>query len=763
MHDWFFGHGARKRLIDWLGIDAWIDSALAETWQSMLERWNAFSSFFARFRLAGWKRLLNEAIAEALTIGAGGLVVLYILAIPAFIDFDENKINTSKYAVKFLDRNGAEIGQRGILHDDAVPLEEIPDHLIKATIATEDRRFYEHFGVDFIGTARALFENARANEVVQGGSTITQQLAKNLFLSSERSITRKLKEVFLAFLLESRFTKRQILKLYLDRAYLGGGAFGVEAASQFYFGKSVRDINLAEAALIAGLFKAPSRFAPHVDLAASRARTNDVLNNLVEAGYYSAGQVHAARMNPAKYIDTRPAHSPDWFLDWAFEEAQRLGEGRGYYVLSARTTVDVGMQQAAQQAMTNTLGYSRSRGKRGYTGAMVSMEPDGAVRAMVGGMNYEDNQFNRAAHARRQPGSSFKLYVYSTAFENGFNPRSIVHDYGGACGNWAPRNYSGGSSGRSMPALDAFRMSLNVPAVEVSLRVGREKVLEMTQRLGVVGVKKTCSMALGDTGITPLQHTGAFAHFANHGRTVKPYGILEMFNSKGELIYSRDRDEPEPAQVVSRRVAEQMNTMMAEVITNGTGKNAALDFTTVAGKTGTSSSWRDAWFVGFTGALVTGVWVGYDDFRPMGGITGGSLPAQAWRSYMSVAHKNYPNIPGIPGLGLHSNQVADQQRLQDLKRTDPGMAQAQIAQATQKKSSIMPDQTRDVLKKLADNMRQAAGLQPTPASSPAPAGAAPSSAGPKARPPDRKAKPAPPPGTADRRAEVPGGGARLRP
>jgi penicillin-binding protein 1A len=764
LHDWFFRHGARRRVIDWLGIDAWIDSSLAQSWQSVQERWNAVSSFFARFRLSGWKYLFNEAIGEALTMGAGGLVVLFILAIPAINEFDENKINTGKFAVKFLDRHGAEIGQRGILHNDAVPLEEIPDHLIKATLATEDRRFFEHFGVDFIGTARALFENARANEVVQGGSTISQQLAKNLFLSSERSLTRKVKEVFLAFLLESRFTKRQILKLYLDRAYLGGGAFGVEAASQFYFAKSVRDINLAEAALIAGLFKAPSRFAPHVNLPASRARTNDVLTNLVEAGYMSAGQVHAARLNPAKFIDTRPTHSPDWFLDWAFEEAQRLGEGRGHYVLTARTTVDLGMQQSAQDAMINTLRYTGPSRKRGYTGAMVSMEPDGAVRALVGGMDYEDNQFNRASHARRQPGSSFKLYVYATAFENGFNPRSIVRDYGGACGNWAPRNYSGGSSGRSMTAIDAFKVSLNVPAVELSLRVGREKVLEMTQRLGVVGVKKTCSMALGDTGITPLQHTGAYATFANGGKLARPYAILEMFNSKGELIYSRDKDEPEAPQVVTRRTAENMNTMMRAVVTEGTGKNGALDFATVVAKTGTSSSHRDAWFVGFTGALVTGVWVGYDDFRPMAGITGGSLPAQAFKAYMSVAHKNYRTIPGIPGLGLDANQVAEQQRLQDLKRTDPGLAQAQIAQASQKKTSLMPDQTRDALKKLSDAMRQAAGLQPTPASVTPSSGAAPPGLTPapkSPRPPDQKAKPAP--AVPERRAAMPGAAERPRP
>jgi len=772
LHDWFFKHGSRKRLIDWLGIDAWIDSSLASTWQSLQERWNGLTSFFARFRLSGWKRLLNEAIAEGLTLGAGGLAVLYILAIPAFNDFDENRINTGKYSVKFLDRNGTEIGQRGILHNDAVPLEEIPDHLIKATLATEDRRFFDHFGVDFIGTLRAMLENARANEVVQGGSTITQQLAKNLFLSSERSLQRKLKEVFLAFLLEARFTKREILKLYLDRAYLGGGAYGVEAASQFYFGKSVREINLAEAAVLAGLFKAPSKFAPHVNLPASRARTNDVLTNLVEAGYMSAGQVQAARLNPAKIIDTRPAHSPDWFLDWAFEEAQRLGEGRGYYVLTARTTVDLGMQQAAQDAMINNLRHTGSGRRKGYTGALVSMEPDGAVRAMVGGLDYEDNQFNRAAHARRQPGSSFKLYVYATAFENGFTPRSMVRDYGGNCGNWAPKNYSGGSSGRSLPAIDAFRMSLNVPAVNVSLQVGREKVLEMTKRLGVDGVKKTCSMALGDTGITPLQHTGAFAHFANGGKSARPYGILEMYNSKGDLIYSHDRDEPPPVQVVSRKVAEEMNQMMLAVVTNGTAQKATLDFATVAGKTGTSSSYRDAWFVGFTGALVTGVWVGYDDFRPMPGITGGSLPTQTWHSYMQVALRNYRTIPQIPGLGPNPNQGVEPQRVSDLRRPDPGQTQPDAAQA-QRKSSLMPDQTRTVLKKLADNLRQAAGIAPVPASTPAPSPAAtppppsPAAAPPGAAParprqPEPKGRAMGSPAS-ERRAEAPDGAQRQRP
>ncbi len=725
MHDWFFKQGGRRRLIDWLGIDAWIDSSLNATWESLKDRWNALSSFVARFRLTGGRRVLNEVLSEGMTIGMGGLAVMFVLALPAFNEFDESRFAQGKFAVKFLDRNGVEIGSRGLLHNDSVPLEEIPDTLIKATLATEDRRFFEHFGIDIFGTARALIENARANEVVQGGSTLTQQLAKNLFLSSERSFERKLKELFLSFLLEARFTKRQILKMYFDRAYLGGGAVGVEAASQFYFGKSVREITLAESAVIAGLFKAPSKYAPHVNLPASRARTNEVLNNLVEAGYMTAGQVAVARLNPAKIIETRPTHSPDWFLDWAFEEVQRIAEGRGQYVLTARTTVDIELQQLAQEALVNTLrqtgtvpGAPRRRGGANpFTGAVVSMEPDGAVRALVGGLDYEENQFNRASHARRQPGSSFKLYVYATAFEEGnLGPRSIVQDFGGQCGNWVPRNYGGGGgSGRSLMAIDAFKVSLNVPAVVLSLKYGREKVVEMTQRLGVSGVRKTCSMALGDTGITPLDHTGAYATFANGGKYAKGYAVLELFNSKGELIYSRERDEPAAAQVVSRRTVEGMNQMMQAVVTEGTARKAMLDFTTAAGKTGTSTSYRDAWFVGFTGALVTGVWIGHDDFKPMywnGGVTGGSLPTMVWHAFMSVAHKNRP-IPVIPGLAPHPNQIAEQQRLSELRRTDPAMAEAQAAQ--QPRKSLMPEQTRTVLRRVAESMRAAgAVISPAP-------------------------------------------------
>jgi penicillin-binding protein 1A len=744
--DWFFRQGGRDRLVNWLGIDSRIDSWLAEVWARVRDRWNAASSFFARFRLTGWRRLLNEAASETVSLAAGGLVVVYAAALPAFVDFDESRFLTGQFSVTFLDKAGTEIGKRGILHDDAVPLEEIPEHVVKATLATEDRRFFEHFGIDILGTARALVENLRANEVVQGGSTLTQQLAKNLFLSSERSLQRKVKELFLAFLLESRYTKREILKLYLDRAYMGGGAFGVEAAAQFYFGKSIRDVNLAEAALLAGLYKAPTKYAPHINLPASRARTNEVLSNLVESGFYSAGQVHAARLNPARIVETRAPYSPDWFLDWAFEEVQRVAQGKGQFVLTARTTIDTGLQKAAEEALVSTI---RDAGRRvgAKTGALVSMDTDGAVRAIVGGMDYGESQFNRATAAKRQPGSSFKLYVYAAALENGYNPRSRVRDSSRSCGNWHPSNYSGGGgSGRVLSLGEAFAKSLNTTAAELSFSVGREKVIELAQRIGVPGVKKTCSMALGDGGVTPLEHTGAYATFANAGKLAKPYAILELVSSQGELVYSRERDEPPAPQVVERRFAEQMNQMMQMVVEEGTGKRAALEFTHAVGKTGTSSGYRDAWFMGFTGQLVTGVWIGNDEFRPMNNITGGSLPAQIWNSFMSVAHTNM-NIPPIPGLPPHPTQVAELQRLAELKRADPSLAQAQTAAAetARKSPSLIADPTREALKRIGVSLRKAAGLAVDPGA-----------AGEPARPaPQRPSEPPAQKGAADRKAEGP--------
>ena len=709
MSDWFFKQGGRDRIFDWLSLDSKIDSMISESWSRVRDAWNSATTFFARFKLTGWKRIANEVACETLTLGAGGLVLLYALALPAFMEFDESKYQTGKYAVTFLDRDGNTIGERGILHKDAVPLEEIPDALIKATLATEDRRFFEHIGVDFYGTARAVIENLKASRTVQGGSTLTQQLAKNLFLSPERSIQRKLKEVFLAFLLESRHSKREIIRMYLDRAYMGGGAFGIEAAAQFYFGKSVKEISLAEAALMAGLFKAPTKYAPHVDLAASRARTNEVLSNLVEAGFYTAGQVHNARLFPARIIEQTDPDSPDWFLDWAYEEVQRIARGKGEFILTARTTVDRKLQRAAEEALVSTI-KTQGRYKRTRAGALVSMERDGAVRAIVGGTDYGRSQFNRATSARRQPGSSFKPYVYAVALESGMRPKTTVRDRSRSCGRWSPKNYNGSyGSGRRVPLQYALAKSYNTTAVDLSLSLGRDKVLEMVKRLGVSGVRKSCSMALGDGGVTVLEHTGGYATFANDGKLVRPYGILELVNARGELVYSRERDEEPAPQVVSRRVARDLNKMLYQVTHAGTGRRAQLEFTHAVGKTGTSSSYRDAWFMGFTGKYVTGVWLGNDDFRPTGRVTGGSLPAQTWQAYNSVAHTDM-NIPTIPGLSPHPTQIAETERLAYLRRMEPAFADG--ADQRSNTAGLLSDKTRQALRKLSSAMRKANGKEP---------------------------------------------------
>ena len=764
MNDWFFKQGGRHRFIDWLGIDSQINSALGETWSRIKDYWNAGSSYFARFQLVGWRRLLNEFASEGLTMLFGGFIVLYGLALPAFQEFDESKFQTGKYAVTLLDVNGNVIGKRGILHNDAVPLDEIPDFLIKATLATEDRRFFEHYGIDVLGTMRALLTNVQANEVVQGGSTITQQLAKNLFLSSERSLQRKVKELFLAFLLESRYSKREILKLYFDRAYMGGGAFGVEAASQYYFGKSVRDINMAEAAMLAGLFKAPTKYSPLVDLAASRARTYQVLDNLVDAGYYTAGQVHAARMNPARIVENRAPNSPDWFLDWAYEEVQRLAEGKGQFVLTARTTVDLTLQRQADEALNAAL-KRNGRPDHFNSGAIVVMETDGKVRAIVGGPDYGESQFNRATHAKRQPGSSFKVYVYATAMENGYTPETIVRDGSRSCGNWSPSNYGGGGgSGARMPLWSALARSLNTVATELSFAVGRDKVIEMTKRLGIEGVKKTCSMALGDGGITVLEHTGGFATFANAGKLARPYGILDITTSRGDLLYSRERDEPPPRQVLSRHVAEEMNTMLNRVVTEGTAGAAQLDFTNVAGKTGTSTGPKDVWFVGFTGKYVAGVWLGNDDNHPMrAGVTGGHQAAPVWHDLMTVAHTDM-NIPTIPGLAPHPRQIEEQQRLAEVKAAQVAAGiDTEASEAAAKSEKLMPEKTREALKTLTAALRKASGggdvTPATPALMTSPSTQPPQS--PPARSntpgaPDDTPKPARErtPGKADRRATL---------
>ena len=649
-----------KRLL--LDFDARIDSAIFEGGKWAREIYERFTAFMDHCHVAGWRRwLLVEPISEGATLGTGGLLLMLLLALPAFRETsDDDWLKKSDLAVTFLDRYGNEVGNRGIKHNDSVPLEDMPDHLVKATLATEDRRFYEHFGIDFYGTVRALMTNAKAGGVVQGGSTITQQLAKNLFLSNERTIERKINEAFLALWLETRLSKNEILKLYLDRAYLGGGAFGVDAAALYYFGKSVRDVTLAEAAMLAGLFKAPSKFSPLANLPAARARANVVLDNLVDNGFMTEGQVYGARRNPATPIDRTEEDAPNYYLDWAFDEMRKLVDtfpksvNERFFVV--RTALDSNLQRYAQHTIESALRqYGHDYGAS--QSATVIADLEGSVRAMVGGRDYGESQFNRAVDALRQPGSSFKPYVYATALANGFKPSSVVVDSPVCIGNWCPHNYSGGYSG-SMTLINAITHSINVIPVKLSIalgdgnaKLGRAKIIQTARNFGIyTPLPDTPSLPIGADEVNVLEHAVAYATFPNLGKAVAPHAALEVRTGTGELVWRFDRDGKRPEQVISPQVALDMITMMNSVVENGTGKRAQLDGIKVAGKTGTTNGWRDAWFVGYTGNFAGAVWMGNDDYSPTKRMTGGTIPALVWHDIMAYAHQGVELRPltGLP-------------------------------------------------------------------------------------------------------------------
>jgi penicillin-binding protein 1A len=652
----------KPKIKNWLlGFDARVDSGLFRSFTTLRDSYERFSTFMDCFYVAGWRRWLNELISETATLGTAGAILMLALAVPAFHETsDDDWLKKSELAVTFLDRYGNEVGTRGIRHNDSIPLDQFPDHLIKAVLATEDRRFYDHFGIDIAGTARAFVTNAKAGGVVQGGSSLTQQLAKNLFLNNERTLERKIKEAFLAMWLEARLTKNEILKLYLDRAYMGGGAFGVDAAAQYYFNKSARDVNLAEAAMLAGLFKAPSKFSPNVNLPAARARANVVLDNLVDAGFMTEGQVFGARRNPATPVDRRDDRAPNYYLDWAFDEMKKLVDtfpkSMTERVFVVRTALDVNLQHAADSAIENSL---RQYGQEYHAGqaAAVLMDVDGSVRAMVGGRDYGASQFNRATDAMRQPGSSFKPYVYSTALERGMKPSSIVVDAPICIGNWCPHNYGHGYGG-SMTLITALTHSINTIAVRLSVvvgdgnaKLGRARIIKTAHDMGITTpLPDTPSLPIGADAVKLIDHTGAYATFPNLGMKMTPHAILEVRTGDGKLVWRFDRDGPKPRRVLPDHVAADMIKMMNSVVENGTGRRARLDGIAAAGKTGTTNAYRDAWFMGYTGNFVCGVWFGNDDYQSTNRMTGGALPAMTWHTIMDYAHEGIEirQLPGLP-------------------------------------------------------------------------------------------------------------------
>lgn len=589
----------------------------------------------------GWTgRLLVWGVTAAIwgIIAVGGLVAYYAVDLP---DLDQATGTTRRAAMVVQAANGETITAFGDVYGEPLTLAQMAPALPQAVMATEDRRFYSHFGIDLIGLARAFYTNFRAGHTVQGGSTITQQLAKNLFLKPDRTLKRKIQEALMALWIEHRFTKDQILTIYLNRVYLGSGTWGVDAAARRYFGVSARSVNTYQAAMIAGLLKAPSRYSPLNDPEASHARTVDVLNNMVAAGYIDAKQAEIAALTGAAQLIQRPVAAGHYFADWIKSQLDGMAEIQGKDVV-VKTTLDISLDRAAEvdlKALITAQGEKSAVSQ----GAVVVLSPDGAVRAMVGGKDYDDSQFNRATQALRQPGSAFKPFVYLAAMEAGLDPGDTYDDAPITLGGWSPGNYNGRYQG-PVTLRHAFADSINTVAVRLIERVGPRQVVDVAHRLGITtDLEANASLALGTSEATPLEMTTAYAAFANGGKAVTAYGIEEVDDTQGNVLYRRQGAGM--GTVIAPRPLAKMHELMTAVVTEGTGKSARLD-RPVAGKTGTTQDYRDAWFLGFTADYVTGVWLGNDDQRhAMKKVTGGSLPAQLWKQVMTSAERGLPARP----------------------------------------------------------------------------------------------------------------------
>jgi penicillin-binding protein 1A len=585
-------------------------------------------------------RIVKLGVLVSLWAVILGAVVLggFALTLP---DTDELTRAERRPSVTVLAADGSLLTTYGDLFGQPLTLREMSPYLPKAVIAAEDHRFYGHFGVDPIGLLRAALANISAGHVVQGGSTITQQLAKNLFLTPERSFSRKIQETLLALWLEHRFTKDQILEIYLNRVYLGAGAYGVDAAAHRYFNKSARRISLYESAAIAGLLKAPSRFNPARDRDKTAARTILVLTKMAEAGLISADQAAAATRGGASLAAVAVARpAARYFTDWVTEQLGDFADP-GRRDLTVVTTLDARMQAAAEAAIAETI--TRDGSKLAVTqGALVAMSPDGAVRAMVGGRDYNQSQFNRATQAQRQPGSAFKPFVYLAGLEAGLQPSDRFVDAPMRVGNWQPRDYTEHYQGE-MTLAEGLAQSVNTIAVQVAQRAGIGNVVAVAHRLGISSpLAPEISLALGTNETNLLELVSAYAPFANGGSGVWPHGITEIRDGTGKIVFRRTGSGL--GRVASPEFAGTMNDMLSAVISHGTGRAAELP-RPAAGKTGTTQDYRDAWFLGYTADLVAGVWLGNDDNTPMKKVTGGSLPAQTWRRFMLAATRMMPLRP----------------------------------------------------------------------------------------------------------------------
>ena len=590
-----------------------------------------------------WKATLSLAFRWGLVAGIWGAVAVaavvayFALTLP---DISSLEDSGRKPSIRLALADGTVFASSGEVHGRPATLAELPKSLPQAVMATEDRRFYGHFGLDPIGLARALVVNIREGAIRQGGSTLTQQLAKNLFLTSERSYGRKIQELILAVWLEWRFTKEQILTIYLNRVYLGAGTFGVAAASERYFAKQPKDLNLYESALIAGLLKAPARYSPTASPERARMRTEQVLANMVDAGYLTEAEAAQAKRLPVGR-GTYPTAGLGgrYFADWVLDQ---VGSTIGYVDrdLVVTTTLDPRLQRMAEAEVEATLAkYSDKRDVN--QAALIALGPDGRVVAMVGGRDYRDSQFNRATQALRQPGSAFKPFVYLAGLEAGIGPDTIIDDAPITIRNWSPSNFDRKFRG-PMRVADAVTQSINTVAVRVSEQVGRGRVIDVAHRLGIPqAIEDNPSLALGASEVTLLDLTQSYGAFATGGEAMRAWGIIEIKDADGRLLYRR---QAASERVITPANAGRMTEMLSSVVQAGTGRAARLD-RPAAGKTGTTSSSKDALFVGFTADMVAGVWFGNDDGKPMKDVTGGTLPAELWGSFMRKASAGLPVRP----------------------------------------------------------------------------------------------------------------------
>jgi penicillin-binding protein 1A len=600
-------------------------------------------------------------------------IVLCLLAIPAALLFLVPSILMASAApiaasvwlkttmsLTFLDKQGQVIGRQGPVAGQYARLNQMPPYLPQAFLAMEDRRFYSHHGVDFLGLSRAAYIDLRAGRVVAGGSTISQQTAKLLFTDGNRTFRRKLHELMNAAALEKSFSKDQILELYLNRIYLGEGAFGVDTAARNYFGVAVGQLSLPQAAMLAGLTRAPSVFSPRRGLAMAQKRAAIVLSEMVETGAITPAQASAARAQPATII---PAHHDDhsYILDAAAGEAQKLISENGITAraLLVRTTIDSALQAEAEEIVGRTV--ARLGPKQGFSqAALVLMTPDGAISSMVGGVDYSRSVFNRVTQAHRQPGSAFKPFVYLAALEHGITPWDWREDQPVDIAGYQPANYRDASYGR-LRLIDALERSVNTISVNLAQEVGVANVSSAARRLGIASaLHDNASLALGTDEVTPLELTAAYAALANGGKTAAPHLVSGLDDANGRMLFQW-RPKAQNA-VISDNIRRDLTTMLCNVMETGTGTAARLPGRDAAGKTGTTQEYRDAWFVGFTAGHVAGVWIGNDDNRPTRKVTGGTVPAQIWKTVMLAAEMHTQAVPlersPSPPAGAEPEEVA---------------------------------------------------------------------------------------------------------